>query len=98
MKHTFSIYVKQNVPTLVRRPWWNLLGRDRIELKKQWVRRSFCDLNGAQALLFQHAGGFQNTNWGKLFLRAMGEEFHSTQLERQQDEASKYVITEAASK
>lgn len=32
MNHTFSFTITERVPRLVRRPWWDLFGRDRIEM------------------------------------------------------------------
>lgn len=36
-RYKFSCWVKVlSTPTLVRRPWWNLFGRDHIEPVEQW--------------------------------------------------------------
>ena len=44
MNYIFSYYKKVKVPVLIRRPWWNLFGRDALEMREQLQRQCFADI------------------------------------------------------
>jgi hypothetical protein len=54
----FSYYVYQNIPKLVRRPWWNFWGRDKLEFSQQPIRRVFT-LTDSEAIELQHIYKFR---------------------------------------
>ncbi len=71
--YTLSYYTKIKTPVLIRRSWWNLFGKDRIEMVEQWNLRIITDLSKIEADLLL---SISTTNWnsalGKLLLRFMG--------------------------
>ena len=78
----FSFYVKQPIPILVRRPWWNLFGRDKICYQDGWVRKTFANLSQSEAdILVSASHGSWNAPISRLLLRLMGETPSMIQIE-----------------
>lgn len=53
--YTFSFYRKVATPVLARRPWWNLMGKDSIEMRHGWERCVLGSLTQQQANLVSGA-------------------------------------------
>jgi len=54
-KYTFSFYTMENQPTLRRRPWWKLFGRDQLVPKQVRVRKTYSGIPHAEAKLLMKA-------------------------------------------
>lgn len=72
--YTLSYLHKIRTPILVRRPWWNLFGKDRIEFVENWNRRVIPDLTKAEADILIHATYcYWNLPIATLILKLLGE-------------------------
>lgn len=98
-KFVFSYYRKVAQPFLVRRPWWNIFGRDRIESRQVWQRVCLADLQQDEADILIANGPAATSAVGRLVHRLMGESY-SVQVERQMvsmlKNPSEYVATGTA--
>jgi hypothetical protein len=72
-EYTFSCYVKSKQPRLKKRKWWNLFGRDSIEMADRWNAFVVGNLSESEAELVKN-----NTI---LFMRFIGSEPKSPMLE-----------------
>lgn len=88
-EYTFSYYVMQVEPKLVRRPWWKVFGRDRIVMEQNLTRKSVAPLSASEAALLQRG------DVALLIQKVLLPEAHSFQLE-QSGPVSSYVSTAAA--
>lgn len=50
--YTLSFYAPYNKPILVRRPWWNLFGHDKVGTVQSTMRYVFHGLTAQQAKIF----------------------------------------------
>ncbi len=90
-EYTLSWYTIEKVPMLVRRPWWNIFGRDRIEFIDKWVRKVHHRIPEDEALiLIEHIGQYKLHPMTYLIHRLMGKSLNSIQLEVS-GEASEYI-------
>jgi hypothetical protein len=80
--YVFSYYARVRTPVLVRRPWWNLFGKDRIEFVEHRNRKSRHDLTEAEAKLIMDASAnYWNTPAGSLLIKLLDEpSMHGIQL------------------
>ena len=95
-EYTVSWYCVESVPCLVRRPWWNLLGQDRLEYNKGVVLKRFSGLSAAEGKLLREAlFNYWQTDLGRLLRRFMGK--HQTMLMLESGHAaSQYLATNLA--
>lgn len=92
-EYVFSWYCTELAPVLVRRPWWNLWGRDRIELREQQTRKMLCGLPADEATVIRNASSRWHSNaTGRLLTRMMGQKPEMAQLEADRP-ATAYVAT-----
>jgi hypothetical protein len=90
--YTFSWFTRRKTPVLKRRPWWNVFGRDTIELREQWERISIYNIPDREARLLKDASaGHWDSPLGTLLVRMMSNP-HSIQLE-QYGASSAYMPT-----
>lgn len=90
--YTFSWFTKRKAPVLKRRPWWNVFGRDTIELREQWERIEICNIPEREAMLLKDASaGHWDSPLGTLLVRMMSNPL-SIQLE-QYGASSAYMPT-----
>ena len=91
--YVFSWHTKQQTSVLVRRPWWNLFGKDRIEYVEVDVLKVIYDLPADVATVIKQ---LSDQNWnhpaGKLLMRLMDDKgaLYNVQL-GQLTQASSYI-------
>lgn len=86
MKYIFSYCKKVKVPVLVRRPWWNLVGRDTIKMREQLHRHVIADIPETEAKLL-----IGDSATMRLICKVLGE-IQMVQLEST-PEAGDYIAT-----
>lgn len=92
--YTFSYFIKTKAPRLTRRSWWNVFGRDSIEMVDSWERKVFTGLTKAEAdIIISASSGAFNSALSQLLLRLMGGKPIDIQLE-QGASANEYIKTE----
>lgn len=80
--YTFSYLKKTPHTYLVRRPWWNLWGRDSLETEYRWTRHSHNGLSKAEAdILIGASQDYWHSPMSTLLLRMMGNEVWMVQVE-----------------
>jgi hypothetical protein len=80
--YCFSFYVDSTEPRLVRRPWWNVFGRDRLEIVPVKKRVVISDLNVAEADILKNVFNNQGSlSLQYLLVRLMGRNPEDIQLE-----------------
>ncbi len=81
--YTFSYYSPTLEPTLVRRPWWNLFGKDSIKMVERSTRYTICGIPECEAQLIVSASNeYWNNPIGRLLLRVIDKPVAMVQLEQ----------------
>ena len=93
MSYLFSCFIKRPQARLVRRPWWNLWGRDSITYVEVWERIHIRDLSGDETSVLLEAGEEAwGSPWARLFIKALGNNPQHFQVETVGD-PTQYVAT-----
>lgn len=79
--YLFSFFSKRAVPVLVRRAWWKVFGRDRIELAQREERTVLAGLSAEEATVIRDLARDWLSPGGRVLTRLMGQAPSKVQLE-----------------
>lgn len=88
--YVFSYYKPEKIPVLVRRPWYNIFGKDSIKFRFSNTRECIDNITKAEADMV--AGPYPNALVISLITKILKESTY-WQLERENIAAPTYIIT-----